>query len=83
MKKNLNGYLIPADPTFQSLPNRHLKSKNFARNGAAIYITKRNKINEYIWGGNCIGYLMKSEESIDIDGLDDLKAAENIMKNEK
>jgi CMP-N,N'-diacetyllegionaminic acid synthase len=83
MKKNSNGYLVPTDPTFQSFPNRHLKAKYFARNGAAIYITKRNKINEYIWGGNCIGYQMKPEESIDIDGLDDLKVAENIMKNEK
>jgi CMP-N,N'-diacetyllegionaminic acid synthase len=82
MKKNSNGYLVQSDPTFQSVPNRHFKTKHFARNGAAIYITRRNKINEYIWGGNCIGYLMKSEESIDIDELDDLKVAENIMKNE-
>ena len=53
----------------------------FARNGAAIYITRMSCITKYIFGGNLIPYLMDNESSLDIDIYEDLVLAEKYMKN--
>ena len=52
----------------------------FARNGAAIYITRVNKLNEFIVGGNILPYEMSRIESIDIDDMEDWNMAEIIIK---
>jgi len=62
---------------------RQEKKKIFARNGAAIYITRRSSIDAFIYGGNIIPYLMNHISSIDIDCKEDLKIALMYMKNLK
>jgi len=52
----------------------------FARNGAAIYLTRFSKIHEYIFGGNILPYFMNKNESIDIDDDDDFALTELLMR---
>ena len=61
---------------------RQDKTVFFARNGAAIYITKRSKIKKYIFGGNIIPYEMNKFNSVDIDDLEDVKLGEIFFKYE-
>ena len=66
----------------KTLPSRRQdKSTLFARNGAAIYITKRNKIKDFIFGGNLLCYEMPIECSIDIDDIEDFVTAEKYLLN--
>ena len=62
--------------TRQELP--HL----YARNGAAIYAVYKETYLETrsLYGTRCIPYIMKEEESVDIDTAYDLFIAECIMK---
>jgi CMP-N-acetylneuraminic acid synthetase len=53
----------------------------YVRNGAAIYITKTEKLKEYIFGGKTIPFIMQKMESFDIDDLEDLHLVELIMKH--
>ncbi|MDC2985084.1 hypothetical protein OAY24_00005, partial [Candidatus Pelagibacter sp.] len=59
---------------------RQKKKLYYHPNGAAIYITKISKINKYIIGGKITYYLMKEENSIDIDTNYDFKLAELVKK---
>ena len=63
--------------TRQALP--HL----YARNGAAIYAVYTDAYRETgsLYGHNCLPYLMKREDSVDIDEPFDLFLAEAIIKN--
>jgi CMP-N-acetylneuraminic acid synthetase len=79
MRRNADGYL---EPYFRA-PQPHRRQDKppaFARNGAAIYITRTARIVEYVFGGRLICYLMDAESSIDIDTLDDLHLAERMLK---
>ena len=58
---------------------RQEKETFWARNGAAIYITRIDKIEEYIFGGKIIPYEMSKLESIDIDDIEDWQMAEAIL----
>ena len=78
MELSNNGYLKSYSRD-ELITRRQDKSRIFARNGAAIYITKANKLDEYIFGGNLLPYIMAKEDSIDIDTLEDLKIAESIL----
>jgi CMP-N,N'-diacetyllegionaminic acid synthase len=51
----------------------------YARNGAAIYITKTEKLDTYIFGGKILPYFMKKIESFDIDDIDDWRIIEKII----
>lgn len=53
--------------------------KTYARNGAAIYITKIDKIDQYIFGGKILPYFMKKIHSFDIDDEDDWEIVEQIL----
>ena len=59
---------------------RQDKSTFYARNGAAIYLTKYEKIKNYIFGGKIVGYEMNRIEGIDIDDSSDLQLAEIYLK---
>lgn len=61
--------------------NRQKKPDYYARNGAAIYITKRKNLKHFIFGGNILGYKMGKIESLDIDDDSDLNLARIILKN--
>jgi len=52
----------------------------YARNGAAIYITKSERLSEYIFGGNIVPYVMHKINSFDIDDSDDWEIVEKIIK---
>ncbi len=62
-----------------ALVRRQDKPILFARNGAAIYITKVDKLGEYIVGGNILPYEMSRIESVDIDDMEDWTMAEIIL----
>lgn len=77
----LNGeYASPVEKG-EIILRRQDKPVFWARNGAAIYITKTDKLPEFIWGGNTIPYKMNKIESFDIDDADDWKIVECLMKS--
>jgi|TARA_B100001564_G_C20663129_1_gene682487 CMP-N,N'-diacetyllegionaminic acid synthase len=51
----------------------------YARNGAAISITKTKRLGEYIFGGNILPYFMNKLNSIDIDDMEDWNIAEGLF----
>lgn len=65
------------------LLRRQEKPIYWARNGAVIYITRINKVKDYIFGGNIIPYEMNKIDSIDIDDIEDWQMAEAIMLHKK
>ncbi len=71
----LEPYLRAPQPT-----RRQDKPPVFARNGAAIYITRTPRLAEYVFGGRLVPYPMDAESSVDIDTLEDLRTAERLLK---
>ncbi len=64
--------------------NREVKRRQeistmYARNGAAIYITKTEKLGEYIFGGKILPYFMSKIKSFDIDDIEDWKIVERLI----
>jgi len=55
-------------------------STMYARNGAAIYITKTEKLSEHIFGGKILPYFMSKANSFDIDDMEDWEIIERMMK---
>ena len=51
----------------------------FARNGA-IYITAHNCLNNFIFGGRIVPYIMDKVSSIDIDDMEDWMLSELVLK---
>ena len=51
----------------------------YARNGAAIYITRIEKLDEYIFGGNILPYFMTKLSSMDIDDMEDWEIVEKLI----
>ena len=79
MRPTWEGYLAPYLDE-QVVTRRQDKAPVFARNGAAIYITRRNRLAEYVFGGRLIAYVMDAKSSLDIDTTDDLAIAETLLK---
>jgi CMP-N-acetylneuraminic acid synthetase len=79
MRRNAEGYLEPYLAAPAPL-RRQEKPPVYARNGAAVYITRTSRVTEYVFGGRLIPYLMDAESSIDIDTFEDLRAAERILE---
>jgi len=50
----------------------------YARNGAAIYITRTKNLDKYIFGGKILPYFMSKFDSIDIDDMEDWEIVEKI-----
>ena len=79
MRRTAEGYLEPFLPAPQ--PHRRQdKQTVFARNGAAIYITRTARLAEYVFGGRLMPYPMDADSSIDIDTFEDLSVAERLLK---
>ena len=79
MRKDSSGYLQP----FLTEPQRYRRQEKetvYARNGAAIYITRTARLADYVFGGRLIAYMMNIDQSVDIDTLDDFAAAERLMR---
>ncbi len=62
---------------------RQDKAVWWARNGAAIYITRPKHLKHYVWGGRVLAYKMDKLTSVDIDDEADLTIAEAILNNIK
>ncbi|SBT09372.1 CMP-N-acetylneuraminic acid synthetase [Candidatus Propionivibrio aalborgensis] len=80
MRKTPEGYLESFLDASQPT-RRQDKEPAYARNGAAIYITRTGRLPEFIYGGRIIPYLMDEESSIDIDTPADLAAAERRLRD--
>ena len=78
MAKNEDGYLVPSGANTH-IVRRQDKPTLYARNGAAIYITKSDKLPEYIFGGRILPYHMSPLDSIDVDTPTDLYLAELLL----
>jgi len=63
-----------------SLLNEPPGSIAVARNGAAVYLTRTERLSEYILGGRMLAYMMSPEDSIDIDTDFDFRHAEYEMR---
>jgi len=78
MKADDQGYLRPyldhPQPT-----RRQDKTPVFARNGAAIYMTRTGCLDQFIFGGNLIAYPMDEVSSLDIDSELDLELAAQFV----
>lgn len=79
MRRTDQGYLEPYFPATQPT-RRQDKETAFARNGAAIYLTRTPRLSDYVFGGRLIPYLMDAASSIDIDTLEDLEVAERLLQ---
>lgn len=55
----------------------------YARNGAAIYITRTNNLNKYVFGGKIVPFFMDKLHSFDIDDSEDWLIVENLMRSLK
>jgi CMP-N,N'-diacetyllegionaminic acid synthase len=78
MKKDRDGFLEPYFSEPQPY-RRQDKEAVFARNGAAIYITRTKRLAEYVFGGKLVLYLMDEQSSVDIDTITDLARAEQLL----
>ena len=74
-----DGYLTNYINQEELLLRRQDKPKFYARNGAAICLTKTIRLHKYIFGGKILPYFMDKMESIDIDDEDDLMMAEGYF----
>lgn len=76
-----NGYLKPLVSWDERQNLRHLKPVYYARNGAAIYLTRTDYIiqNRSLYGSKILAYFMTKESSIDIDDLFDFKLCELLL----
>lgn len=78
MKRGAEDYMVPylddPQPT-----RRQDKEPVFARNGAAIYITRTACLDRFVFGGRLLAYMMDEAHSLDIDTEADLARAEAIL----
>jgi CMP-N-acetylneuraminic acid synthetase len=79
MKLDDGGYLHPYLDVPLAL-RRQDKEPVFARNGAAVYITRTSCLSSFVFGGRLLPYMMSPEDSIDIDSEADLLAAEQALR---
>mgnify|MGYP001283107739 CR=1 FL=1 len=79
MKLSNKGYLNNYSNGSQTT-RRQEKNVYYARNGAAIYLTRSKSIDKFIFGGKILPYIMNELDSIDIDNLEDLLKAELFLK---
>lgn len=80
MRKDTAGYLVPYLDDRQPT-RRQDKEPVFARNGAAVYITRTARLGDYVFGGRLLAFMMDAASSIDIDTLEDFEAAERILQS--
>lgn len=75
-ENHLENYISNSSPILR----RQDKGCYFARNGAAIYITRESNIASYIFGGKVIPFEMDKITSLDIDDLEDWCLVESVVR---
>lgn len=78
MKRDAAGYMVPYLDAPQPT-RRQDKDPVFARNGAAIYITRTDCLDRFVFGGRLLAYMMDEAGSLDIDTEADLAMAEAAL----
>jgi CMP-N,N'-diacetyllegionaminic acid synthase len=71
-----DGRLVPLS---EAATRRQDKQPVYARNGPAILAVRPDRIGDDLYGGDCRPYLMRAEDSIDIDEEFDLELAEFLL----
>ena len=64
----------------RNIKRRQDVATRYARNGAAIYMTKYERVHEYILGGNILPFFMSKLESFDIDDMDDWIIVDGLLR---
>lgn len=80
MKIDEYGYINNYKKNQKRLVRRQDKAKFYARNGPAICITKRKKLEKYLYGGKISHYIMDYFSSLDIDTPKDLELLNKFIK---
>ncbi len=75
---NANGYIKFCFDVVSSNPQRQQLNSYYFPNGA-IFILKACTVKKGLYRANTIPFMMANNESIDIDNLEDFKAAENLL----
>lgn len=76
LMRNVNGLLVHYDSAQAAVLRRQDKAVLYARNGAAIYVTRTETLPHGILGQQILPYLMDKATSIDIDDAEDFALAE-------
>ena len=72
----VDGRLVPLGA---GASRRQDKQPAFARNGPAVLALRTERIGDDLYGGDCRPYLMRPEDSIDVDEPFDLELAEFLL----
>ena len=82
MKKEEDGMLKFYQENGEKFTTRQALPHLYARNGAAVYAVYTDVYRETgsLYGHNCLPYIMKAEDSVDIDEPFDLFIAEAIIR---
>lgn len=79
MRMGEDGCLSNWQEAGQAPLRRQDKPVLWARNGAAIYITRSDRLAEYVFGGRILAFPMSKLESIDLDDWEDWRLAEALL----
>jgi CMP-N-acetylneuraminic acid synthetase len=71
-----DGRLVPLG---ESATRRQEKRPLYARNGPAVLALRPDRLGSDLYGGDCRAYLMRPEDSLDVDGPFDLELAEFLL----
>ena len=71
-----DGRLVPLD---RAAARRQDKQSLYARNGPALLALRPDRIPDDLFGGDCRAYLMRPEDSVDVDEPFDLELAEFLL----
>jgi CMP-N-acetylneuraminic acid synthetase len=58
---------------------RQDKQRVYARNGPAVLALRPDRLGDDLYGGDCRPYLMRPEDSVDVDEPFDLELAELLL----
>jgi CMP-N,N'-diacetyllegionaminic acid synthase len=71
-----DGRLVPLG---DSAVRRQDKQPVYARNGPAVLALRTDRLGDDLYGGDCRAYLMRPEDSLDVDDPFDLELAEVLL----
>jgi CMP-N,N'-diacetyllegionaminic acid synthase len=71
-----DGRLVPLGA---SVARRQDQQRVFARNGPAVLALRTDRIGDDLYGGDCRPYVMRPEDSVDVDEPFDLELAEFLL----
>jgi CMP-N,N'-diacetyllegionaminic acid synthase len=72
-----DGRLVPLG---EAATRRQDKKPVYARNGPAVFALRPDRLDDDLYGGDCRPYVMRLEDSIDIDEPFDLELAEFLLE---